>query len=298
LNSPLSHRHFAGVVSSPQDESEGSPHVVLAAAITLLAGRSNVIFRNGEPNTEHGGVVTIAGSQDGVWIGSANITDVDFVKMGKHAYQHPALHFNFLGSSQYQSRSVVEGCVFSHSQSGAIQIDGASLINITGNVMHRTYRTALWVGATSRSIRIRNNMALETLRHPKESTAWVRPFAAFLLEVPSLELSGNLAAGSTDSGFVMRPTTAPCVKGASGLPPKESNEAVGCLTAFFLLKACGGICNECAQFRGATIWKSAHAAVVTVDQTANMRIDSLVLSDNHVGLSLGFLRPSWDVLHR
>ncbi|CAJ1445998.1 unnamed protein product [Effrenium voratum] len=99
LDVALVHRHFAGTVDSSSDTHWPQP--TLAAAVALLEGRSNVIFRTGEEVTEHGGEVVIAGSADGNWEGVANISNVDFLKMGKHWYQAPALKFNFLASGSY-----------------------------------------------------------------------------------------------------------------------------------------------------------------------------------------------------
>ncbi|CAE7849156.1 unnamed protein product [Symbiodinium microadriaticum] len=57
-------------------------------------------------------------------------------------------------------------------------------------------------------------------------------------------------------------------------------------------------CNACAQISGFAIWKSAHTGVITVDQTANVRLDSLLLSDNHIGVALRFFRSRKDMSHR
>jgi len=122
-----------------------------------------------------------------------------------------------------------------------------------------------------------------------------------LLEVRPLVLRGNVAAGSADSGFVLRPQMKSCEKGATAssfLHESQMNEAVACVTGFFVLRACESTCNECAQVRGGIIWKSSHAGIVTVDQSANMRLETLVLSDNHIGVSLGFHRPTSDMAHR
>ena len=48
---------------------------------------------------------------------------------------------------------------------------------------------------------------------PDQTTDWVRPIAAFYLAGPVVQLTGNVAAGSDDSGFVV-------------LPPKCGNESV------------------------------------------------------------------------
>jgi hypothetical protein len=304
IDAALSHRHFAGVVSTPSDAGHW-PKVELAATVTLLEGRSNVVFRTAEADSTYGGYVNVGGSADGKWAGSAIIRSVDFVGMGKHEHQQPALKFNFLGRSQAKAkRSIISRCVFSRSQAGAIEANGASDLEIVGNAFHKTYRTAVWIAKTCEHDRItvQGNLALETLRHPKESLAWHRPFAAFLLEVRPLVLRGNVAAGSTESGFVLRPQLRTCVKGDSGMTPlaeSDLNEAVGCVTGVFLLRACqAASCDSCALTSGFVIWKSSHAGITTVDQSANVRLESIVLADNHIGVSFGFLRPTSDMAHR
>ncbi|CAJ1365278.1 unnamed protein product [Effrenium voratum] len=249
LDVALVHRHFAGTVDSrglgtrggrvcgigrPLEGSSDThwPQPTLAAAVALLEGRSNVIFRTGEEVTEHGGEVVIAGSADGNWEGVANISNVDFLKMGKHWYQAPALKFNFLAGQTNLSR--VENCVFSQSQSGAIEANSVSNLEIIGNVFHRTFRTAIWIRDTSADdvVIIRKNIAIETLRHSRENTDWVRHFGAFYMEVRPGELSGNVAAGSCDTGFILRPQLAECQKGDVGKPrlqQDELNEAVATL---------------------------------------------------------------------
>jgi hypothetical protein len=307
LSQPLRYRHFAGRVLFEGDGAH-TPTLDLAATVALVGGRSNVLFETAEPDTEHGGVVTIGGSVDGAWVGKANLSNVEFSRMGKAEYQAPALHLNLLGASRLEANqrgraSSIVGCVFSRSQAGAVQVDGARELLVRDNVFHRTYRTALWIGSGTAddAVEIVGNVALETLRHPRAPTDWVDPFAAFLIEVRPLRLEGNIAAGSTDSGFVLRPHLAACVGGDDSTPPVGlMNEAVGCLTGFFLLKACTAEqqCNTCMQLRGALAWKNAHAGVLTVDQNANARLSELVLADNHIGVTLNFLRSKGDMRHR
>lgn len=307
LSAPLSHRHFAGRVLSPSDGAH-LPSLDLAAVVALVGGRSNVRIETAEPTSEHGGVMTVGGSLDGTWVGSANLTGVEFVRMGKHSYEHPALHFNYLGTSrtaeaQQGRKSTVQDCVFSRSQAGGVQADGARELSLYGNVFHRTYRSAVWIGSGSADdvIEIVGNVAVETLRHPRATTAWIDPFAAFFVEARPLRLEANIAAGSADSGFVVRPQLAECQPGDDGSAPIGLlNEAVGCLTGFFILKGCTDElhCNVCAQLRGALAWKNAHVGVITVDQNANTRLSEIAVSDNHIGITLNYLRPFGDTRHR
>jgi len=300
LDTNLTFRHFAGVVDSSSENTQW-PRPVLAAAVALLDGRSNVVLRTGEADTDHGGELVIAGSSDGRWEGIANVSNIDFVKMGKHLYQAPALKFNFLGGQN--NMSSVENCVFSHSQSGAIEANHVSHLRITQNVFHRTFRSAVWLRDTCRhdSIVLHKNIAIETFRHPRESRDWIRQFGSFFLEVRPGELVGNVAAGSTDTGFILRPQLQTCQKGDAGTPKlqqDEMNEAVAAMTGMFILSGCQGTCNECAQIHGLVAWKNAHAGIITAEQTANVRLDTVLVSDNHIGVTMRFLRPPTDMDNR
>ncbi|CAK0871931.1 unnamed protein product [Prorocentrum cordatum] len=54
----------------------------------------------------HGGHVMVAGSQDGVWVGTAHMQAVDFVSMGKFFHEYPALYFKYQDPSFFsQSRA-------------------------------------------------------------------------------------------------------------------------------------------------------------------------------------------------
>ncbi|CAK0871932.1 unnamed protein product [Prorocentrum cordatum] len=89
--------------------------------------------------------------------------------------------------------------------------------------------------AVGDDIVITGNVAIQTLRHPLETTVWVNGFAAFLIEVPVATLAGNVAAGSADTGFMIRPSLEAC---------EMMNEAVACMTGFFILRASSVGCDS------------------------------------------------------
>ncbi|CAE7752181.1 PKHD1L1 [Symbiodinium sp. CCMP2456] len=81
----------------------------------VLLWRSRTLLSLDEPVTHR----HFAGVVDESMEGQALFRDVDFLGLGKHLYQAPALKFNFLGGHSNISR--VENCVFSRSKSGAIE---------------------------------------------------------------------------------------------------------------------------------------------------------------------------------
>eukprot|EP00930_Biecheleria_cincta_P023408 TRINITY_DN1691_c0_g3_i1.p1 TRINITY_DN1691_c0_g3~~TRINITY_DN1691_c0_g3_i1.p1 ORF type:complete len:2461 (+),score=365.35 TRINITY_DN1691_c0_g3_i1:773-7384(+) len=305
LDRALTHRHFAGQVDNSAENTHW-PQPTLAAAVALLEGRSNVIFRTGEGDlTDHGGELVIAGTADNQFIGEAQLQNVDFIKMGKAWYQAPAVKFNFLGGQASGNLSRLERCVFSESHSGGIEAEGASKLELIENVFYKTTRSAVWLLKASAhdAIVLRRNIAIETLRYARESTAWVRNFASFFLEVRPKELVGNIAAGSTDGGFMLRPRLVDCssgpVSGYARLQEDDLNEAVGCMTGVFVLRACSmADCAQCAEVRGFVAWKNSHAGLITADQNANMMLDTVLLADNHIGITMHFVRSRMDVTHR
>lgn len=298
IDRPLQRRHFSGNVAAEAGGYWATTR--LAAVVALLGGRSNVVLRSAGDETFHGGGLVIAGTADGEWQGFGELSDVDIVGFGKHYYQYPAVHFLFLERSIGANMpSRIRRCVFSESQAGAIELRGASDIEVLDNVFYKTYRTAVWVTSESvaKSITIRGNIAMETLRHPRD-LGFFHPFAAFLLEVPVAELSGNVAAGSTGSGFVIRPSVGSCTANPPVLVEEQLNEAVACVTGFYYLRACQGDCEGCALVDGIVAWKNSHVGIITVDQSASMKVQSALMSDNHIGISLNFNRRGNDLLIR
>jgi len=114
---------------------------------------------------------------------------------------------------------------------------------------------------------------------------------------------------------MIRPSLEACVEGDAGLAPLDEemmNEAVACMTGFFILRGSSIGCdstelngvradcdsNSCSTLRGAVAWKNSHIGVVTVDQTTNLRMDSVLMSDNHIGTALHFTRSREDNEHR
>lgn len=314
LNEPLQHSHYAGRVGSTEASKPWGGGVDLSAAVSLLGGRSNVVFKSWKADqleTGHGATLMVGGSRDGAHVGVAKLIDMEFVGAGKHLYQHPALHFKFLHHAAAQQQSRVEQCVFSQSNAGAIVVDRGRNLEIIGNVFHRTYRSAVWINpnCARNAITLVGNLALETLRHPLESTTMIRPFAAYMLEVPLARMTGNVAAGSGDFGFVFVPDVWSCDQGpaAAGTPweypvgREELNEAVGCVIGFFMknpcqTQRCGR--RQCARLRGALAWKNSQIGLVTLENEASVSLDSVAVADNHIGVNLLFSRPKDGTKHR
>jgi hypothetical protein len=274
----------------------------------------------GYPDSQgHGGTVVIAGTKDGSFLGQANLRNVDFVRMGKRSLEHPALWFNFLGGhaiGDSTKTSLVEDCVFAQNMAGGLLVAGVGVapLGVLGNVFHSTTRYGIWLVGPKRiaggdgrlaqagdqspclddTIEITNNFVLDNVRSPLDTpdlgvTQFYRPLASFMLEVRPLNLTGNIAAGSADAGFALRPPLVPCASPFAEAIDGPLNEAVGCVIGFFYLRAKEAD-GRCGSINGVYAWKNAHVGVLTVDQSVSMRVSHVLVSDNHIGLMLNFAK--------
>ncbi len=129
-----------------------------------------------------------------------------------------------------------------------------------------------------------HNLVAGTLRSPDESTIWLRPFASFYLNVKPKLFTDNLAAGSEDVGIVVIPD-------ACGTTSRAffDNEAHGAVVGIMLLSVRG----DCVEAYGLTAFKSSHIGILTVDQLSNVHLVNAVVADNHIGISLNFVRGGY-----
>ena len=102
-----------------------------------------------------------------------------------------------------------------------------------------------------------NNLVMGTYRSPDDPTTWIRPFASYFISTLPSSFSGNVAAGSGDTGIVL-----PAMNCSSASAAVGNNEAHSALVGVFILS----LPFDCARVTGVTVWKCAHIGVVTVDQ--------------------------------
>lgn len=341
LDRLLDHRHFGGdVLAGGKVKSHWGDSLHLAAPVALLS--RNVVFRtcgaptykwwsdgsvsllhmdenctreNPDPerNNGHGAAMWVVHSDGTMPGGQANLIGAQFLNMGKLEQEHAALHFARMGTeeSRKKRRNVVvndrpqhvEGCVFAHSEGPAVEISWASKLDFEANIMHRSFRSGVYLHEPTRGggIRIVNNLATEVLRNPRESQwakGYVRPFASFYMQVQPRVLEGNVAAGSTDSGFFITPAKSNTCRlhGSDGPSPTRAvmNEAIGCMIGFFILAGKAW----CVEMRGGIAWKNSHLGITSVDQRSMLQLEDLALADNHIGVGMAFYRPKTDMKHR
>jgi hypothetical protein len=61
------------------------------------------------------------------------------------------------------------------------------------------------------------------------------------------------------------------------------------MVGLFILSRNSPTCNKIVRF---TAWKCSHLGIVAVDQLANLVLDSVFVSDNHIGISLDFIQST------
>ncbi len=128
------------------------------------------------------------------------------------------------------------------------------------------------------------NLVAGTYRSPDETSDWVRPIAAFFINARPAQFTDNVAGSSEDAGMVLIPDAC-----GTANPTIRRNEVHGAGVGVMLLSVAG----TCVEAVGLTVWKCAHIGVLTVDQRANVELSQVIVADNHVGISLNFVRGGY-----
>ena len=129
-----------------------------------------------------------------------------------------------------------------------------------------------------------NNFVAGTFRSPSLTDLWVQPMASFFLSAPPALFTDNLAAGSEDAGVVIVPDTCGVAS-----PSILRNEVHSAMVGFFLLS----VGTTCVEARSLVAWACSHVGILTVDQLANIELRGVVVADNHIGVSLNFVRGGY-----
>jgi hypothetical protein len=183
-------------------------------------------------------------------------------------------------------RNYLEGVAFTGGFGPAIDAISAPNLVVNASVVHRSFGPALSLNAYSQNATIVGNAVLGVELPPNVNAAgqtlWHRPQVAVLVNTWAAALSGNLVAGANDVAFSYRvpACSAPAARYAG-------NEAHGVRIGALLLPT--RTAGACVRLDGFTVWHAAHVGVLTVDQLSTVRIDRLLASDCHIGVSLSYL---------
>ena len=281
-------RHYAGLVSNGN-----GGFVQLAAGVGMLTRNIVVDGSSIDGYGAHIFVGDVAFTKIDNTIsyrtGSASVSAVEFTGTGKRSSQYPSvtLHYQQVFShSNYPTNSWV-GCSFKDVYGAALEVYNTSLLIFQFNVLQSTFRSGVLVNRASSNIYMDFNfMAANRYSTDKTfMTLTTQPQAGFFIDTPSLvSFQGNLVAGCVDAGFTLIP---PLCNTVWGNKSTAVNEAMGTLIGVFLLSYGGDGCRWLANFQS---WKNAHISILTVAQTSNIRLNNIVISDSHIGVSLNYFR--------
>eukprot|EP00040_Diaphanoeca_grandis_P004673 m.29668 g.29668 ORF g.29668 m.29668 type:complete len:4542 (+) comp16144_c0_seq1:223-13848(+) len=322
LESALMYRHFAGVVDVGRgDGVELRAHVGLLTSNLVIKGDLTDTPVAGQKNwySGYGGHIVVGevnfGSQDQMEkmkeqgekldtvrkLGSLYLAGVELRDMGKLASEHPAVLFHYfsdLKTDDYPTNKI-SNCAFSDAWNHAVSTRKSFGVEIEGNVMHKTWKNAVEIDVDSRASSVVGNLVVANQRSPddfderclKDKSCMNNQFAAFMIwNKHFTEVSGNVAANSEDTGFIMYPVDE-CGTATDDLRI-YNNIAYGNLVGAFLMDT--GISDKCLTLTGFTSWKNAHLGIIAVDQSANLELKDVHVADNHQGISLNFVRKGID----
>ena len=312
VNTPFRYRHFGG------DIAHGSPYVgggkTRLAAVVALTNRNIVIRGDMLADSSPMGygasiVVSEVPSVLTPAVGNFNVSFVEFRDVGKLNFSNPAILFSYYGPGNpypaggyyYQTHTVtgsqqtvasssinaMRACSLSRTWNQGIVATGAQGVYLDSNLINNAYDTAISFDAYSTSAVITNNQVVGAFRSLTDLPIWVMPIAAYFILTVPLAFTGNVATGGADAGFTMR--MAPCGGNSSVI---YGNEAHANLIGLYALPDMTG--GDCVQVSGWTLWKNAHHGLLSVDQTSNVEVSQTIVSDNHIGISLNFVRGAVD----
>jgi plastocyanin len=325
FDEPLANRHFAGVINATGGVTvELKAHVGLLSHNVRVTGDLTDSPVAGRPNwySGYGGHIVVGEANYGNYteeellemqesgenlgvvrkLGSMVATGVEFKDLGKLASEHPVLQYRYFSDLKGQTELIpenrIEGCSFVNSWNYVVATERSTDVQLINNVMHRSFRTAIDIDLGSVGLVLKNNLVSSIHRSPdaytpackKDKSCWNFPFAGInVWNTDFTEVSGNVVAGSEDIGFMMYPVDT-CDQSE---PARiNNNEAYGALVGQYILSNAGN--DECRVVSPFKAWKNAHLGVVAVDQQASIKVIGLKLADNHLGISLNFVKTGWE----
>jgi hypothetical protein len=297
LAAPLLFRHFAGPLATSGAGASRS----LAAAVGLLS--RNVVFRSNLTSSSdtYGAAVVVSMVNQplspGLIIQRQGTVDFRYMEMrgtGKGSMADPSILFQYgsflFDTTVYSSPKVnyFEGVSFSDQNNIGIQGTTASHIYINNTIFHNCKRNSVHFDVLSRNISITNTLVTGNFKSPDvgtpDQTPWAHPQSGIYMETVPSVFSKNVVAGAFDAGFTL-PLP---VCGTNASAAFTNNEAHAVRIGAFILPS-GSSCVSLGAF---TVWKAAHIGVLTVDQTANVYMRNLLVSDSHIGVSMNYIRAS------
>jgi hypothetical protein len=232
-------------------------------------------------------------------LGSLHASNVQFVEMGKLASEHAAITYRFFNDLKDHEIPLnrIEDCAFNKGWNYAVVTDKSFNVELLGNVVDRSFRTAIDIDKDSMGTTIKNNLITNVHRSPddynpsclNDQSCWNNPFSGIMLwNKEFAELSGNVVAGSEDTGITIYPVDE--CNADKGELRVFDNIVYGAVVGMYILDNRGA---GCVKVHGIKAWKNAHIGIVTVDQSSDLKLVEAIVSDNHEGISLNFVKAGW-----
>lgn len=292
LTRRLSYRHFAGWIDLDDDEE-----VFLGAHVALLD--RNVVIR-GDIDTNYWykgyGAHIVVGERENAngspRIGQLYAKEVLFDEIGKHNSEHAGIFVRHRNVDSTSAITIITDCSIS-SWSHAIVASGSFGLEITNNVISRSYDNGIEIDPESRGTILDDNLLVGNRRMPSSRDPFCdltrscryKPFAAIhLWNEHMTSFQGNVVAGSEDTGISTFPLDE-CYSDSD--PIMQNNEVYGAVVGVNFLDT---HVQSCRLVKNVRAWKNGHMGIHTSDQTSNMVLEGIVVADNHIGVLLNFVR--------
>eukprot|EP00607_Mallomonas_marina_P005433 CAMPEP_0182439766 /NCGR_PEP_ID=MMETSP1167-20130531/86632_1 /TAXON_ID=2988 /ORGANISM="Mallomonas Sp, Strain CCMP3275" /LENGTH=3836 /DNA_ID=CAMNT_0024633535 /DNA_START=462 /DNA_END=11972 /DNA_ORIENTATION=- len=243
--------------------------------------------------------------------GSVMLDSVEFKNMGKlNADSVITFDYNDVSNS-----SSIKNCAFNDLFSMIIRADNVIGLNVIDNVAYSTSQGGILINKDCTNFVVASNLLVGVNQRPAYLQAqdkYVRPLASFYIYSPYGEVFSNLAAGSNDNGFMIATSMffqkngfnactltrgEPYVYSLNTILHGRSfwdNEAVACRGGLFVvtMSTSESTASSCAIISGVKAWRSAHYGIMAVDAEANLLAASVVLAENHIGMSMNYFRAA------
>ena len=335
LQSELNHTHRASVL---QLGSSRAPER-LAASVGILTG-SNIVLDSLYTEemldagwSTHGFHVVVG---EHIYKGAADVvaprrgelfaSGVNFRHCGQTGSEHPCIMMRYFSgmSAKYEvfdwffekndspNNKIVKS-TFQNTLNGAVKGVKAFGFLFDKNVVHRTYRNAIDLDASSEDATITNNFIVGSYRSPgidsdlsfckKDESCLIKPISAIYIVAERIRaISGNIIAGVEDTGITavwQESCSGGSVWDASSRATRtrfSGNELFGGMVGIRLLPTPGGklAITKCVALNEAKVWLMSDVGILTLDQGAKVQIGNVVVSDCNVGISLNFIRGGSD----
>eukprot|EP00898_Chlorokybus_atmophyticus_P004648 jgi/Chlat1/5184/Chrsp33S05041 len=293
LDAPLEHSHYGDALPM----TVGSHTMELRAEVGLLS--HNVRIVGADPpisDPGYGGHVLVSSyvdsvsTADGVIVdvprrGAVTLSYVEVSACGQGDTLRRALQFD----DADDNKSEVQGCSFHDGFNSGIWVVNSVGVTLDNNVVYNNEWSSIGVESPSSNTVITNNLAMSahTYRPDLPDHILIEPLANYEIchqdECPDTQLSGNVAAGSANYGFII--TGDDCYTDEADFVILNNHAHSARVGAWL-----GGHPSRCTALTSFSAHKCNDYGIVMARPADIARVQDVALADNKVGISLS---PFW-----